>query len=84
MKQELREPAIYNSAITAIADGASRLNQISDKTGNDTAKSTIAFLKSILDYHNTQNSLSKYLSKMANYKHPRIEDFFAIPPPSEK
>ncbi|MFR2020646.1 MAG: hypothetical protein ACLS6G_09155 [Christensenellales bacterium] len=30
--QELREPAVYNSVITAIAEGASRLNEI-DKVG---------------------------------------------------
>lgn len=32
LKQELREPAIYNSIIGAIATGASRLNDISTKT----------------------------------------------------
>ena len=33
LKQELREPAVYNSIITAIAEGASRMNEISTKTG---------------------------------------------------
>ncbi len=33
LKQELREPAIYNSIITAIASGASRSNEISTKVG---------------------------------------------------
>lgn len=37
LKQELREPAVYNAIIAAIASGATRLNQIADKTGNDTA-----------------------------------------------
>ena len=37
LKQELREPAIYNAVIAAIAGGATRLNQISDKTGIDTS-----------------------------------------------
>jgi Predicted ATPase (AAA+ superfamily) len=32
LKQELREPAVYNSIITAIADGASKLSDISNKT----------------------------------------------------
>lgn len=32
LKQELREPAIYNSIIGAIATGSSRLNEISTKT----------------------------------------------------
>lgn len=40
LKQELREPAIYNSIISAIADGATRLNEISDRTKNDTATCT--------------------------------------------
>lgn len=33
LKQELREPGLYNSIITAIAEGASRLNEIVTKTG---------------------------------------------------
>ena len=33
LKQELREPAVYNSVITAIAEGASHMNEISTKSG---------------------------------------------------
>jgi hypothetical protein len=33
LKQELREPAMYNAIIRAIAEGASRLNEISTKVG---------------------------------------------------
>lgn len=33
LKQELREPAIYNSVITAIANGASHANEIATKVG---------------------------------------------------
>ena len=40
LKQELREPAIYNSIITAIANGAAKLNDISQRTGLETAKCT--------------------------------------------
>lgn len=36
LKQELREPAVYNSIIRAIAEGASRMNDISTKTGIET------------------------------------------------
>ncbi len=36
LKQELREPAIYNSVIKAIAEGASRLNEIATRTGLET------------------------------------------------
>ena len=38
LQQELREPAMYNSIITAIAGGASRLNEISTKIGEDSPK----------------------------------------------
>lgn len=37
IKQECRDPAQYNSIIRAIAGGASRLSEISGKTGLDTA-----------------------------------------------
>lgn len=36
LKQELREPQTYNAIITAIANGASRLNEIATKTGLET------------------------------------------------
>lgn len=35
LKQEVREPAIYNAVITAIATGASRMSEISSKVGED-------------------------------------------------
>lgn len=38
LQQELREPAMYNSIITAIAGGASRLNEIATKIGEDSPK----------------------------------------------
>ena len=38
LQQELREPAMYNSIITTIASGASRLNEISTKIGEDSTK----------------------------------------------
>jgi hypothetical protein len=37
LKQELREPQMYNNIITAIATGSSRLNEIATKTGLETA-----------------------------------------------
>ena len=40
LKQELREPAIYNSIITSIANGAAKLHEISQRTGLETAKCT--------------------------------------------
>ncbi|MCL2099962.1 MAG: ATP-binding protein [Oscillospiraceae bacterium] len=37
LKQELRFPQTYNEIITAVAEGSSRLNEISTKTGLETA-----------------------------------------------
>lgn len=48
LKQELREPAIYNSVITAIASGASRSNEISTKVGIDSPVCA-KYLKVLLD-----------------------------------
>ena len=36
LKQEVREPAIYTAIITAIATGASRMSEISNKVGEET------------------------------------------------
>lgn len=38
LKQELREPGTYNSIITAIAKGSSKLNEIATKCGMDSNK----------------------------------------------
>ena len=35
LKQEVREPAVYNAIITAIAMGASKLSEISSKAGEE-------------------------------------------------
>ena len=48
LKQELREPAIYNSVITAVAGGASRSNEIATKIGID-APICAKYLKVLLD-----------------------------------
>ncbi|NBI62178.1 ATP-binding protein [Clostridiales bacterium] len=37
LKQEVREPALYNAIITAVATGASRMAEISAKVGEDTS-----------------------------------------------
>ena len=37
LKQEVREPAIYNAIITAIATGCSKMNEISNKIDEDTS-----------------------------------------------
>lgn len=48
LKQELREPAIYNSIITAIAEGASRMNEIVTKTGVDSGPCA-KYIKILID-----------------------------------
>lgn len=47
LKQEVREPAIYNAIITAIAGGASRMAEISTKVGESTSVCT-AYLKNLI------------------------------------
>jgi hypothetical protein len=48
LKQELREPAMYNTLITSIASGASKLNDIATKSGEDGRKIS-KYLKPLLD-----------------------------------
>ena len=48
LKQEVREPALYNAIITAIASGASRMSEISTKVGENT-NLCAAYLKNLLD-----------------------------------
>ncbi len=48
LKQELREPAVYNSVITAIASGASKLNEIATKVGIETGPCT-KYIKVLMD-----------------------------------
>ena len=48
LKQELREPAIYNSVIKAIAEGASRINDIKMKVGEETSVIS-KYLKTLMD-----------------------------------
>lgn len=48
LKQELREPALYNAIIKAIAEGASRMNEISTKTGEENSVVS-KYLKTLMD-----------------------------------
>ena len=48
LKQELREPGKYNAIIKAIAEGATKLGDVSSKTGIETASCT-AYLKTLSD-----------------------------------
>ncbi len=48
LKQELREPAIYNAIIKAVAEGSSHLNEIVTKVGETSGTCTI-YLKTLID-----------------------------------
>lgn len=48
LKQELREPAIYNAIIKAIAEGASKLNDIKMRVGEETSVVS-KYLKTLVD-----------------------------------
>lgn len=48
LKQELREPAIYNAIIKAIAEGASRMNDIKTKVGEENAVVS-KYLKTLIE-----------------------------------
>ena len=48
LKQELRQPALYNSIIEAIATGSSKLNEIATKVGEDTSKCS-NYIKSLIE-----------------------------------
>jgi AAA+ ATPase superfamily predicted ATPase len=48
LMQELREPAMYNSIISAVASGSSRMNDISAKIAEETSKSG-KYVKTLLD-----------------------------------
>lgn len=47
LKQEVREPALYNAIITAIANGASRMAEISTKVKEDTSV-CVTYLKNLV------------------------------------
>ncbi|AGF59148.1 hypothetical protein B0P06_002518 [Clostridium saccharoperbutylacetonicum] len=50
LKQELREPAVYNSIIEAIANGYTKINEISTKIGEPKDKCS-KYLSSLIDLH---------------------------------
>ncbi len=47
IKQEVREPAIYNAIITAIAAGSTKLSEISTKVGEETS-ACVAYIKNLI------------------------------------
>lgn len=47
LKQEVREPIIYNAIIIAIANGASKISEISSKIGEDTSVTSL-YIKNLV------------------------------------
>lgn len=47
LKQEVREPAIYNAIITAIATGSTKLSEISSKVGEETSACAV-YIKNLI------------------------------------
>ncbi|MCL2032239.1 MAG: ATP-binding protein [Methanomassiliicoccaceae archaeon] len=47
LKHEVREPAIYNAIITAVAGGSTRVSEISDRVGEETSVCS-AYLKNLI------------------------------------
>ena len=41
-------------------------------------KSTISFLREILDYYGIEHNLNKYLSALSQYKHPKMSELYKI------
>lgn len=39
-------------------------------------KSTISFMREILNYYQVENNLNEYLSSLSEYKHPRMEELY--------
>jgi len=50
LRQELREPTTYNSIIAAVADGASKLNEIATRCGESNEKCN-KYLNVLIDLH---------------------------------
>lgn len=70
LKQELREPSLYNSIIEAIANGYTKLNEISTKIGEKNDK-TAKYLKTLIDIHLIEKELpilDKKTSRKSIYK----------------
>ena len=70
LKQELREPAVYNSIVTAIATGSSKLNEIATKSNTATSACSV-YLNSLISLNIVKRELpllSKPTSRNTIYR----------------
>lgn len=74
LKQELREPGIYNSIITAIAEGATKLNEISTRIGMESGACS-KYLRVLIELGilKKENPITEKVGKKTIYA---IEDNF--------
>ncbi len=72
LKQEVREPTIYNAIITAVATGASRMSEISTKIGEDSNVCSI-YLKNLISLGLVKKE-TPYGEKMSRKSIYSIED----------
>jgi AAA+ ATPase superfamily predicted ATPase len=49
LRQELKEPAVYNTIITAIASGATKIGEITQKSGFNEAKQITPYLNKLIN-----------------------------------
>ncbi len=74
LKQELREPAIYNSIITAIANGSAKLSEISSAVGLESS-ACLSYIK-VLSELGIVSKIEPVVDKTKRKKLYRISDNF--------
>ena len=74
LKQELREPAVYNSIITAIANGSAKLNEISDAVGIESS-ACLSYIK-VLSELEIVSKIEPIVDRTKRKKLYRISDNF--------
>ena len=69
LKQEVREPAVYNAVISAVASGASKMSEISTKVGEQSNVCTV-YLKNLVDLGIVQKEMpyGEKMSRKAIYR----------------
>ncbi|KAA0257653.1 ATP-binding protein [Deferribacter autotrophicus] len=75
LKQELREPSIYNSILESIASGCTKLNEIATKIGIETSK-TAKYLKTLIELRIVEQLKPEKIGKSSRSSIYRIKDNF--------
>ncbi len=75
LKQELREPSVYNSILESIATGSAKLNEIATKIGFETSK-TAKYLNTLIELKIVEKILPAKIGKTKRGSLYRIKDNF--------